>query len=80
MSEIDRPYTCKVDLALPSHTHAQHLKDVLSVDGELGNKIIKTFSVVSVTQEERGVQAEENMRVLRMYVLLYSYISSLRNI
>lgn len=66
---IDRPYKCKVDLALPSPIYAQHLKDALSVDGELGNKIVKSFSVVSVSDEEHGVQDAEKgdeTRVLSM--------------
>ena len=70
MSEtIDRPYTCRVDLALPSSIYANHLKDVLSVDGELGNKIVKSFSVVGVSSEEHGGQnqnEEKELRVLRM--------------
>ena len=66
---IDRPYKCKVDLALPTPIYAQHLKDALSVDGELGNKIVKYFSVVRVSEDEHGVAAAssgEDMRVLRM--------------
>jgi hypothetical protein len=66
---IDRPYKCKVDLALPSPIYARYLKDVLSVDGELGNKIIKSFSIVGVSEEDHGLQDAdkgEEMRVLRM--------------
>ena len=48
---IDRPYKCQVDIALPSNIYAQHLKDVLSVDGELGDKIVKSFSVESASAD-----------------------------
>ena len=61
---IDRPYKCKVDIALPSPVYAQHIKDVISVDGELGNKIVKSFSIVEY--DEGGA-----LQVLRMYVSYY---------
>jgi hypothetical protein len=67
---IDRAYKCKVDLALPSPIYAQYLKDVLSVDGELGNKITKSFSIVSVSEMEghslQDAERGEEMRILRM--------------
>lgn len=66
---IDRPYKCKVDLALPTPIYAHHLRDALSVDGELGNKIVKSFSIVSVLEEKHAMDATNNgddMRVLRM--------------
>ncbi|KAL3788089.1 hypothetical protein HJC23_008151 [Cyclotella cryptica] len=67
--EIDRSYTCRVDLALPSTSHAQLLQDVLSVDGELGNKIAKSFAIVAVSSDEHEVQDSNegtDMRVLRI--------------
>lgn len=71
MTEIDRPYKCLVDLSLPAPIYAQHLKDVLSVDGELGNKIVKNFSIVGVqsdlnNSEQQHVKAGDDLRVLRM--------------
>ena len=77
MSELhsDRPYKCKVDIALPSSIYAKHLRDVLSVDGELGNKIVKSFSVVSTKEygdddDNVGNGDDDVLRILRMYVLL----------
>ena len=75
MSEhSDRPYKCKVDIALPSSIYAKHLRDVLSVDGELGNKIVKSFSVVSTKEygdddDNVGNGDDDVLRILRMYVL-----------
>lgn len=67
---IGRAYKCKVDLALPSPIYAQYLKEVLSVDGELGNKITKSFSIVSVSEVEghslQDADSGEEMRILRV--------------
>lgn len=74
MSELlsDRPYKCKVDIALPSSIYAKYLCDVLSVDGELGNKIVKSFSIVSTNEyhDDDNVGDDDVLRILRMYVLL----------
>lgn len=70
--DIERPYKCQIDLALPTATHAQHLRDVLSVDGELGNKIVKFFSVERASKEgdgsgrDDGCDGNDELRVLRM--------------
>lgn len=73
MSEYsDRPYKCKVDIALPSSLYARHLLDVLSVDGELGNKIVKSFSIVSTKErDDEGDDDDDALRVLRMYVFAH---------
>ncbi len=68
-SDIVRPYTCRVDLALPTPTHAQLLQDALSVDGELGNKIVKSSAIVAISPKEHWVQDVKggaDLRVLRM--------------
>lgn len=41
-----RPYKCVVDVAFDSPTQAKHAMDVLSVDGELGEKVVKNFALV----------------------------------
>ena len=55
---ISRPYTSIVHIALPSTKHAQHLKDVISVDGEVSNKVVKSFTIV--TPQEAGCINEDN--------------------
>ena len=44
---ISRPYESTVHIALPSAQHAQQLKDVVSVDEEISNKVVKSFSIVT---------------------------------
>lgn len=44
---IQRPYKCTVHIALPSNIYAQHLKDVISVDQEISNKVVKSFTIVN---------------------------------
>lgn len=43
---ISRPYKSTVHIALPSIQYAQHLKDVVAVDEEVSNKVVKSFSIV----------------------------------
>jgi hypothetical protein len=75
---ISRPYKSTVHIALPSIQYAQHLKDVISVDEEVSNKVVKSFSIVT-SQEvadggdiDRGNAAtvqdgdDDQQRVLRM--------------
>ncbi|KAK1745667.1 hypothetical protein QTG54_003591 [Skeletonema marinoi] len=50
---ISRPYKSTVHIALPSNQYAQHLKDVVSVDEEVSNKVFKSFSIVT-SQEVDG--------------------------
>ena len=50
---ISRPYKSTVHIVLPSIQYAQHLKDVVSVDEEVSNKVVKSFSVVT-SQEADG--------------------------
>jgi len=35
-------------MALPSNIYAQHLKDVISVDQEISNKVVKSFTIVNI--------------------------------
>ena len=41
-----RPYKCTARIALPSHLYAKHLIDVISVDREISDKVVKSFSIV----------------------------------
>ena len=56
MNEIPdpRPYKAQVVVTFPTPTQAKHAMDVLSVDGELGNKVIKTFAIVPSTESGDG--------------------------
>ena len=50
MDQIDpdpRPYKCQVDVTFSTFTEAKRAMDVLSVDGELGDKVVKKFETVS---------------------------------
>eukprot|EP00956_Cyclotella_meneghiniana_P015493 scaffold23804_cov48-Cyclotella_meneghiniana.AAC.13 len=81
MSELhsDRPYKCKVDIALPSSIYAKHLRDVLSVDGELGNKIVKSFSVVSTMEygdDDDNVGYDDDDDVLRILRIEFAAVDA----
>ena len=47
-----RPYKAQVEVIFPTPTQAKHAMDVLSVDGELGDKVIKTFAIAPSTEGE----------------------------
>ena len=69
VDEVQRPYKCAVNLALPSNQYANHLKDVISVDKEISNKVVKSYSVVGASDEDRcdgGGIDQDDMRVLQM--------------
>eukprot|EP00984_Skeletonema_dohrnii_P023470 scaffold12556_cov172-Skeletonema_dohrnii-CCMP3373.AAC.2 len=62
---ISRPYKSTVHIALPSTQYAQHLKDVVSVDEEVSNKVVKSFSIVT-SQEVDGSDVDRgNDAILR---------------
>ena len=77
---IDRPYKCTVHLALPSTVYAQHLKDIMSVDQEISNKVVKSFAVVraadvvvagsggddDAAQNSNNKECDDTRRVLQM--------------
>ena len=70
---IQRPYKCTIHISLPSNQYAQYLKDVISVDTEISNKVAKSFSIVSASQidgEEVGSTDhdcdESELNVLQM--------------
>ena len=44
-----RPYKCTVQLSLPSNQYAHYLKDIISVDKEISDKVVKSFSVVDMS-------------------------------
>jgi len=56
---ISRPYESTVHIALPSAQHAQQLKDVVSVDEEISNKVVKSFSIV--TSQEAAAYEDHNI-------------------
>ncbi len=78
MTKHHRPYKCTVQIALPSNQYAQHLKDIIAVDQEISDKVVKSFSIVmdsisrctndadTVGGERDGVKNTGDMRVLQM--------------
>ena len=44
---IERPYQCQLDISFPTSQQALHAKEVLEVDGEIGDQITKSFQVKS---------------------------------
>lgn len=79
--QIQRPYKYTAHIALPSNQYAQHLKDVVSVDKEISNKVVKSFEIVrapaNIVDDDgnakrddmiggEGGDGENDMRVLRM--------------
>jgi hypothetical protein len=53
-------FVCDIRVSLPTTKIAQQVKQVMEVDQETGNRVVKTFALESVDQGE----AAEN--VLRM--------------
>jgi hypothetical protein len=49
-----RPYKCTARIALPTHVHARHLRDVISVDREISDKVVKSLSIVGHDDDGDG--------------------------
>ena len=64
--DLARPYKCTVQLALPSAQYTRHLRDVISVDKEISNKVVKSFSIERALPANDGSNDGDDMRVLRM--------------
>jgi hypothetical protein len=45
MSSTTHPHSCIVCLALPTTLHAEQIMRVMEVDKEIGDRVIKTFSI-----------------------------------
>ena len=41
----EMPYECQIDITFPSAKQALYAKEVLQVDGEIGDQICKSFDV-----------------------------------
>ncbi|KAL3773127.1 hypothetical protein ACHAW5_008000 [Stephanodiscus triporus] len=76
MVDIRRPYKCTARIALPQ-PYAEHLKDVISVDREISDKVVKSFSILghdgNDDDNDRGVVGDDDdgsgndtMRVLQI--------------
>jgi hypothetical protein len=46
VDSTDFPYACEVEIILPSTTTAVDLMRIMSVDKEVGDRVLKTFHVV----------------------------------
>ena len=66
--DLARPYKCTVQLALPSAQYARHLRDVISVDKEISNKVVKSFSIDRAPADDGGDGSGDgdDISVLRM--------------
>ena len=42
----EKVYQCQINIQFPAHQQALHAKEVLQVDGEIGDQITKSFEVV----------------------------------
>jgi len=47
---MERPYICEIDISFPSSTCAQHARDVIRVDEELTDSVIKTYSLIRYSE------------------------------
>ena len=60
---IQRPYKCTIHIALPSNQYAQHLNDVISVDQEISNKVVKSFAIVSASDIDGRLSKDDRMDI-----------------
>ena len=66
----EKLYQCHIDIKFPTSQHALHAKEVLEVDGEIGDQITKSFQVVgdsngcSDGNTNNGNEGEINRNIL----------------
>ncbi|KAL7538281.1 hypothetical protein ACHAXR_008446 [Thalassiosira sp. AJA248-18] len=66
-NNIQRPYKCTVHIALPSKQYAQYLKDVVSVDQEISNKVVKSFALVKAPADGSQIDNEKKNYVFSQF-------------
>jgi hypothetical protein len=44
----DYPYACEIEVSFPTAASASRTRDVLRVDKELGNRVVKTIEVYPI--------------------------------
>ena len=47
-------YECQIDITFPTVQQALHAKEVLQVDGEIGDQICKSFDVIDSSNGNNG--------------------------
>lgn len=55
-------YQCQIDIQFPTAIHALHAKEVLQVDGEIGDQITKTLDVIN-NKERNNNNNDDNDNV-----------------
>lgn len=59
---MNYPYACQIDIRFPTNRQAEQAIQVLQVDREPGERVVKSFSIVNAAEEE-GQQTVAIMRV-----------------
>jgi hypothetical protein len=54
----EKSYQCQIEIEFPTSQHALHAKEVLQVDGEIGDQATKSFEVIG-----KGVENSNDMIV-----------------
>jgi hypothetical protein len=71
---MNRPYSCEIDISFPTAICAQQARDVLQVDEELTDSVIKSFSWIRYSESATSNHTtddkswNEECTVLRVYV------------
>jgi hypothetical protein len=58
---MNYPYAARIDITFPTDGHVEHAMQVLQVDNEPGDRVVKTFSIVVPEGDAR-----EGLPVLRV--------------
>eukprot|EP00545_Synedropsis_sp_CCMP1620_P002058 CAMPEP_0119022800 /NCGR_PEP_ID=MMETSP1176-20130426/28763_1 /TAXON_ID=265551 /ORGANISM="Synedropsis recta cf, Strain CCMP1620" /LENGTH=103 /DNA_ID=CAMNT_0006977739 /DNA_START=4 /DNA_END=315 /DNA_ORIENTATION=+ len=64
-TEKSFPYTCELDVTFPTKESAKRTTDVMCVDEEVGNRVVKTLEILpsSASTDEQGAS---NMIIMRV--------------
>jgi Transcription factor Pcc1 len=54
-------FVCDIRVSFPTSKIAKQVKEVLEVDQETGNRVVKTFSLVSAGQDGPTAAGQENV-------------------
>ena len=47
---MNYPYACRIDIRFPTHQQAEQTMQVLQVDREPGDRVVKTFSLAKTNE------------------------------
>lgn len=63
---IEYPYVCQIDVSFPNSLDAKRAMQVLQVDKEPGNRVVKSFSLINKNESSSSDDDDDAVVILRV--------------